>query len=67
MNLFRFFRFKINRDLPLGLGRKKILDKNCPSCGSHSDIAPTESNSLIDTSNCIFSESVYAGVCGIWF
>lgn len=40
MNLFNFFRLRINLYFPFDLGIKKIGDVNCPSQYEHSEIAP---------------------------
>lgn len=44
MNLFSGLRFKIKRFPPLGLGAKKMFDKNCSCDELHCEMAPNSSN-----------------------
>ena len=57
MNLFSFFKFRMNLEEPSGLGVKKKDDKNCPSCSLQYSTAPFSKSLLI--SNSIFCDSAF--------
>lgn len=67
MYLFKLFKFKIRRFLPLGLGIRNILDKYCVAHGSHCVTAPDIRRLLIAALYAALSVAVYLGVMGSTF